>query len=62
MPACPPRAMSAAAAAAKTSIRHDIDQDIDASCVPGKNASAATMSNLIQSSRQRWKKTLLAEW
>jgi len=59
-PACPPRAMSAVAA--KTSMRQGIDQDIDAGYVPGKNSSAATMSNLIQSSRQRWKKTLLAEW
>jgi hypothetical protein len=59
MPACPPRA---SAVAAKTSMRQEIDQDIDAGYVPGKNSSAATMSNLIQSSRQRWKKTLLAEW
>jgi hypothetical protein len=50
------------AAAAKTSIRQAIDQDIAATYVPRKNSSAATMSNLIQSSRQRWKKTLLAEW
>jgi hypothetical protein len=33
MPACPPRA---SAVAAKTSMRQDIDQDIDASYVPGE--------------------------
>jgi hypothetical protein len=60
MPACRPRAISAIAV--KTSMRQQINPDIDAGYVPRENSSAATMSNLIQSSRRRWKKTLLAEW